>query len=32
MTDMKIQIKNLYKIFGNRPKSVLDYVKGGMSK
>ena len=32
MADMKIQIKNLYKIFGPRPKSVLQHVKDGMSK
>ena len=32
MTDSKIRIENLYKIFGKNPKSVLDLVKGGMSK
>ena len=32
MTDMKIQIKNLYKIFGPKPKSVLKHVQDGMSK
>ena len=32
MADMKIQIKNLYKIFGSNPKSVLQRVKDGMSK
>lgn len=32
MADMKIQIKNLYKIFGARPKSVLKHVQDGMSK
>ena len=32
MADMKIQIKNLYKIFGTSPKSVLKHVQDGMSK
>ena len=32
MADMKIQIKNLYKIFGSSPKSVLKHVQDGMSK
>jgi len=32
MTDTKIKIENLYKIFGNKPKSVLQKVKDGMSK
>ena len=32
MADLKIQIKNLYKIFGANPKSVLKHVQDGMSK
>jgi len=32
MTDTKIRIENLYKIFGKNPQSVLDLVKDGMSK
>ncbi len=32
MTDIKIKIENLYKIFGPKPKSVLQRVKDGMSK
>ncbi len=32
MADMKIQIKNLYKIFGTNPNSVLKHVQDGMSK
>ncbi|MGB0846408.1 MAG: quaternary amine ABC transporter ATP-binding protein [Thiolinea sp.] len=32
MTDMKIKIENLYKIFGSNPKSVLKHVQDGMSK
>jgi len=32
MADLKIQIKNLYKIFGPNPKSVLKHVQDGMSK
>ena len=32
MTESKIHIENLYKIFGKNPKSVLDFVKDGMSK
>lgn len=32
MSDIKIRIKNLYKIFGRRPASVLEHVKNGMSK
>ena len=30
--DIKISIRNLYKIFGPDPKSVLDHVLNGMSK
>ncbi len=32
MTDIKIRIENLYKIFGTDPASVLQQVKDGMSK
>ena len=32
MTDLKIKIENLYKIFGNKPQSVLKHVQDGMSK
>ncbi len=32
MTDAKIRIENLYKIFGKNPQSALDLVKDGMSK
>jgi len=32
MTDIKIKIENLYKIFGNKPASVLKHVQDGMSK
>ncbi len=32
MTDIKIKIENLYKIFGTRPASVLDKVREGISK
>ena len=32
MTDAKVQIKNLYKIFGKNPQKVLPLVKNGMSK
>lgn len=32
MTDMKIKIENLYKIFGSHPQSMLEKVKNGMSK
>lgn len=32
MTEAKIRIENLYKIFGNKPQSVLEHVKNGMSK
>lgn len=32
MTEIKIKIENLYKIFGNNPKSMLKHVKQGISK
>lgn len=32
MTDTKIKIESLYKIFGNKPASVLQHVQNGMSK
>lgn len=32
MTDIKIRIENLYKIFGSKPQSVLSAVQNGMSK
>jgi glycine betaine/proline transport system ATP-binding protein len=32
MSDVKIKIQNLYKIFGKNPKSVLEIVKNGISK
>jgi len=32
MTEAKVKIENLYKIFGRKPRSVLDHVKNGMSK
>ncbi len=32
MTDIKIKIESLYKIFGNKPASVLQHVHDGMSK
>lgn len=32
MSDPKVQVKNLYKIFGDRPDKVLPLVKDGMSK
>ena len=32
MSDIKVSIKNLYKIFGSNPASKLDLVKDGMSK
>ncbi|MEM7209154.1 MAG: betaine/proline/choline family ABC transporter ATP-binding protein [Pseudomonadota bacterium] len=32
MTDVKIKIQNLYKIFGQKPQSVLQHVKDGISK
>ncbi|MBQ0767234.1 MAG: ATP-binding cassette domain-containing protein, partial [Sulfitobacter litoralis] len=30
--DIKIKIRNLYKIFGDDPKSALEHVKNGMGK
>ena len=32
MTDVKIQIKNLYKVFGNKPDRVMSLVREGISK
>ena len=32
MSDAKIQIKNLYKIFGKNPKNAMEYVKDGVGK
>ena len=32
MSEIKIQIKNLYKIFGKNPKSALEQVKDGVDK
>lgn len=32
MTETKVKIQNLYKIFGRKPQSVIDHVKNGMSK
>ena len=32
VSDIKVSIKNLYKIFGSNPESVLDKAKAGMSK
>ena len=32
MSEIKIQIKNLYKIFGKNPKSALEQVKDGVGK
>lgn len=32
MSDAKVQIKNLYKIFGRHPARVLPLVKKGLSK
>ena len=32
MTEPKIKIENLYKIFGSNPKAMLKYVKQGISK
>ncbi len=32
MSDVKIKIQNLYKIFGKNPESVLEIVKNGLSK
>ena len=32
MSDIKIKISNLYKIFGDRPQKAMEYVRGGASK
>ena len=32
MSDVKIKIQNLYKIFGKNPEAVLEIVKNGISK
>lgn len=32
MSDLKVQIKNLYKIFGPNPKSMVSHVERGMGK
>ena len=32
MPDIKIQIKNLYKIFGSNDKKMISHVEGGMGK
>ena len=32
MNNIKIEIKNLYKIFGAKDKSFVDSIKNGMSK
>ena len=32
MTEPLIQIKNLYKVFGQNPASVLSHVKNGVTK
>ena len=32
MTDSAVEIKNVYKIFGPRPETVIDLVKSGVSK
>ena len=32
MSDIKIKIDSLYKIFGNKPKEALEYVKQGLGK
>ena len=32
MSELKVQIKNLYKIFGKNPKKVLPQVKSGLGK
>ena len=32
MTDTKIKIKNLYKVFGADPKSAMEQVRNGVSK
>ena len=32
MTDSKIKIENLYKIFGKQPEDALEHVKQGVGK
>ena len=32
MSDTKVAIKDLYKIFGSNPSSMIDKVKDGISK
>ena len=32
MSEAKIKIKNLYKIFGKNPKNAMEYVKNGVGK
>ena len=32
MSDLKVQIKNLYKIFGKNPEKMVQHVEAGMSK
>ena len=32
MSEIKVKIKNLYKIFGVMPGSMIDYIKNGTSK
>jgi len=32
MTEVKVKIENLYKIFGRKPRSALEHVQNGMSK
>jgi len=32
VSDIKVQIKDLYKIFGSNPKKMVDVVKGGVGK
>jgi len=32
MTEVKVKIENLYKIFGRKPRSVFEHVQNGMSK
>ena len=32
MTDTKIEIRNLYKVFGNNPEAAMKHVHAGISK
>ena len=32
MSDIKAEIKDLYKIFGANPKAMVDHVKNGVGK